>query len=252
MRQAKSRCGRAPSTCSSGFVTVALGTRAMFKSFSHWLPPQAAPNPNMLADFALRFPDRPELRIELRYAVLGLLVDAPQPRTVAFWKRILKQDPNTIRGPCFLACSLQDRGSPSRCFPRCRTQSVTVWPRPSSSTSLGTTCRRGIGRVLSSKCRTSSASADPNLRVRSKNGRMVAQRDGPSRQEEDCGTNLDPQQLPDQAIEKEMFFPLTVRGSLRIHRKEARTGIAGCNACSTSLLASDRFDVRIDESSIFR
>jgi len=130
--------------------------------------------PDMLADFALRFPERPELRIELRYAVLGLLVDAPQPRTVTFWKRILKQDPEHYSGPCFLACSLQDRGSPSRCFPRCRRQSVTVWPRPSNSTSLGTTCRRDIGRGLSSKCRISSASADPNLRVRSKDGRMVA------------------------------------------------------------------------------
>ena len=57
--------------------------------------------PDMLADFALRFPERPELRIELRYAVLGLLVDAPQPRTVIFWKRILKQDPEHYSGAVF-------------------------------------------------------------------------------------------------------------------------------------------------------
>ncbi len=57
--------------------------------------------PDMLADFALRFPERPELRIQLRYAVLGLLVDAPQPRTVAFWKRILKQDPEHYSGAVF-------------------------------------------------------------------------------------------------------------------------------------------------------
>jgi hypothetical protein len=128
----------------------------------------------MLADFALRFPDRPELRIELRYAVLGLLVDAPQPRTVAFWKRILKQDPEHYSGAVFSGMLAARPRLAVKMLPRCRTQSVPVWPRPSSSTSLGTTCRRGIGRVLSSKCRTSSASADPNLRVRSKNGRMVA------------------------------------------------------------------------------
>jgi len=32
-----------------------------------------------LADFALRFPEWRELHIDVRYAVLGLLVDAPQP-----------------------------------------------------------------------------------------------------------------------------------------------------------------------------
>jgi hypothetical protein len=57
--------------------------------------------PGILADFALRFPERRELHIELRHAVLGLLVDAPQPRTVTFWKRILKQNPEHYSGAVF-------------------------------------------------------------------------------------------------------------------------------------------------------
>jgi hypothetical protein len=48
----------------------------------------------MLADLAQRFPELPTLPpIEVRFAVLGALVDGSTPCSPAFWKEILKQEP---------------------------------------------------------------------------------------------------------------------------------------------------------------
>jgi len=59
-------------------------------------------------------------------------------------------------------------------------------------------------------------------------GHEAAQSPERSRQEEGRGTNLDPQQLPDQPIEKEMFFPPDGSGVVCVftERKPGR-GIAG-------------------------
>ena len=47
----------------------------------------------MLALFAERFPKLPHVSVEIRLAVLAVLVDTPPPQSVEFWDRILKQDP---------------------------------------------------------------------------------------------------------------------------------------------------------------
>ena len=49
--------------------------------------------PSMLADLALRFPKLRETALEVRFAVLGVLVDASPPQPANFWERILEQDP---------------------------------------------------------------------------------------------------------------------------------------------------------------
>jgi hypothetical protein len=47
----------------------------------------------MLEKLALRFRQLPEIPLEVRLAVLALLVDAHPPRSVGFWIEILGQDP---------------------------------------------------------------------------------------------------------------------------------------------------------------
>jgi len=49
--------------------------------------------PGILAGFARRFPELPDLPLKLRFAVLGALVDATTPLETSFWKEILAQDP---------------------------------------------------------------------------------------------------------------------------------------------------------------
>lgn len=52
----------------------------------------------MLAQLARRFPQMPQISVEIRLAVLAALVDTPPPQPVAFWDDILKQDPEKYAG----------------------------------------------------------------------------------------------------------------------------------------------------------
>lgn len=53
---------------------------------------------HMLAQMALRFPQMPELAVEIRLAVLATLVDTPPPQQPAFWENILKQNAEEYSG----------------------------------------------------------------------------------------------------------------------------------------------------------
>jgi len=54
--------------------------------------------PRRLGDLALRLSDFPRISDDLRFAVLGALVDTPPPRDVAFWRQILGQNPHKDAG----------------------------------------------------------------------------------------------------------------------------------------------------------
>jgi hypothetical protein len=49
----------------------------------------------LLADLAREFPQLPEMSVEVRLAVLAMLVDTPPPQIPEFWSLVLKQDPKS-------------------------------------------------------------------------------------------------------------------------------------------------------------
>ena len=52
----------------------------------------------MLAQLARRFPQMPQISVEIRLAVLAALVDTPPPQPAEFWDDILKQDSEKYAG----------------------------------------------------------------------------------------------------------------------------------------------------------
>jgi hypothetical protein len=52
----------------------------------------------MLARLAEKFPHLSHVTVEIRLAVLAMLVDTPPPQSVEFWDGILKQDPEKYAG----------------------------------------------------------------------------------------------------------------------------------------------------------
>ena len=52
----------------------------------------------MLAQLARRFPQMPQISVEIRLAVLAALVDMSPPQPAEFWDDILKQDPEKYAG----------------------------------------------------------------------------------------------------------------------------------------------------------
>jgi hypothetical protein len=52
----------------------------------------------MLAQLALRFPQMPQISVEIQLAVLAALVDTPPPQAPTFWESMLKQAPEKFAG----------------------------------------------------------------------------------------------------------------------------------------------------------
>ena len=72
-----------------GYVEELLALTAAFKN---------AEAVELLATLAERFPELPQVSVQIRLAVLAMLVDTPPPRSVAFWQMILGQDPEKYAG----------------------------------------------------------------------------------------------------------------------------------------------------------
>lgn len=80
--------------CADGREETAY-TEELLSLTSAFKNPEAV---QMLAQLALRFPQMPQIPLEIRLAVLAALVDTPPPQEPVFWKSVFEQAPEEHAG----------------------------------------------------------------------------------------------------------------------------------------------------------